>query len=52
LKNEPSMIDGLSLSNEYFKLLVDQQTGGIRSVNRHRGRKNLLTQQAIWPDGC
>ncbi|MEE2826491.1 MAG: hypothetical protein VYE64_07685 [Planctomycetota bacterium] len=45
LKKEPHVLEGFALRNEFFEVLVDEKTGGILSLNRHRKRGNLLTQR-------
>lgn len=43
--SEPSMIDGLSLKNEFFEIQVDPRTGGLKSVTTYQDRTNLISQQ-------
>ncbi|MCH2183652.1 MAG: hypothetical protein MK108_16765 [Mariniblastus sp.] len=45
LKKEAQVLEGLALRNEFFEVLVDEKTGGILSLNRHRKRGNLMTQR-------
>lgn len=45
LKKDPQVLEELTLRNEYFELRVDEKTGGILSLNRHKKRGNLLTQR-------
>ncbi len=45
LRAEPAVLIDNLLRNEYFELQVDQVTGGIRSVQLHGGRQNLISQQ-------
>ncbi len=44
-RNEPAIVDGLRLRNEFFELEVDERTGGIRSIHTYRQRDNLFSQQ-------
>ncbi len=45
LRKDPPVLDGLALRNEFFEVVVNEKTGGILSLNRHRKRGNLLTQR-------
>ncbi len=46
LRSDPPVLDGMTLRNEYFELLVDEKTGGINSITRQNSRRtNILTQK-------
>lgn len=40
----PSVVEDGKLQNEFFRLSIDEQTGGIRSLNLYNRRVNLLSQ--------
>lgn len=44
-KKDPALASGLELQNEYFRVLIDAKSGGIKSVRKHLGRTNLVGQQ-------
>ena len=45
-RNDPPVGEGLLLRNEFFEILIDEKTGGIRSIQTYKkGRKNLISQQ-------
>ncbi len=44
-RRDPAVLQDHLLRNEFFELLIDQQTGGIRSLQLYGGRNNLLSQQ-------
>jgi alpha-mannosidase len=45
LRRDPSVqLDNL-LRNEFFELQIDTTSGGIRSIQQHGSRKNLISQQ-------
>lgn len=41
----PSVVDEGVLQNEFFRVLIDQETGGVRGVRMYDRRTNLLTQR-------
>ncbi len=43
-RNEPEIVDGLRLRNEFFELEIDERTGGIRSIHTYQQRGNLFSQ--------
>jgi alpha-mannosidase len=45
LRAEPFVDDGHTLRNEFFEVVIDSETGGIRAVNFHGKRGNLVGQQ-------
>lgn len=45
LNKEPLLCEENILRNEFFELMVDPQTGGIRSLDVYDRRKNLLSQR-------
>jgi alpha-mannosidase len=45
LKSDPKIGEELILRNEFFELHVDENTGGIRSIQLYRTRVNLASQQ-------
>ena len=45
LKSDPKIGEGLILRNEFFELQVDENSGGIRGVQRYAERSNLFSQQ-------
>lgn len=53
-RNAPSLIVDSphdippSLRNDFFEIQFDQNTGGIKSVNRHEKRGNLFSQQLAF----
>jgi len=44
-RRDPAVVQDHLLRNEFFELLIDEQTGGIRSLQLYGGRNNLLSQQ-------
>lgn len=44
-KNDPPVLAGLVLRNEFFSVEIDEQTGGIRNVQYHDSRQNLMSQR-------
>ena len=40
-----AVVDGYKMRNEYFRIAVDPQTGGMRSLNLYTRRANILTQR-------
>jgi hypothetical protein len=45
-RKDPPVGEGLRLRNEFFEILIDEKTGGIRSIQTYKkGRKNLVSQQ-------
>ena len=44
-----SVVDGYGMQNEYFRIAVDPETGGMRSLNLYSRRANMMTQR--WPCG-
>ena len=45
LRSDPLVGEGLKLRNEFFELLVDEKSGGIRSIQLYEKRVNLSSQQ-------
>ena len=45
LRSEPSVLAEKVLRNEFFEVHIDEKSGGIRSLQLYRGRKNLIGQQ-------
>ena len=45
LKSDPRIGEGLTLRNEFFELKVDENTGGLRSIQLYEKRINLASQQ-------
>ena len=44
-KRDPKLVDGLEMQNEFFRVLIDSKSGGIKSVRKHLSRDNLVGQQ-------
>jgi alpha-mannosidase len=44
-KKDPALVTDLELQNEFFRVLIDSKSGGIKSVRKHLGRTNLVGQQ-------
>lgn len=44
-KKDPGLSDGFELQNEYFRVLIDSKSGGIKSVRKHLSRTNIVGQQ-------
>jgi alpha-mannosidase len=44
-RRDPPVLQDHVLRNEFFELHIDEQTGGIRSLQVYGGRNNLLSQQ-------
>jgi alpha-mannosidase len=44
-RSEPLIGEETTLRNEFFELSVDEETGGIRSVQLYKNRVNLISQQ-------
>jgi len=42
---DPPLCSGLLLQNEFFKVQIDEKSGGIRSIQQHSGKTNLAGQQ-------
>ncbi len=45
LANDATVTTPNSIRNEFFELVVDQETGALNNLNLHDRRKNLLSQQ-------
>lgn len=45
LRSDPSIGEDNTLRNEFFELSVDEDTGGIRSIQLYKNRVNLISQQ-------
>lgn len=45
LRSDPLMGEETTLRNEFFELSVDEETGGIRSIQLYKNRVNLISQQ-------
>ena len=45
LRADPLIGEDHTLRNEFFELLVDEETGGIRSIQLYKNRVNLISQQ-------
>ena len=44
-QKDPPLCSGLLLQNEYFKVQLNEKSGGIRSIQQHSGKTNLAGQQ-------
>ena len=44
-QKDPPLCSELLLQNEFFKIQIDENSGGIRSVQQHSGKTNLVGQQ-------
>ena len=45
LRSDPLIGEANTLRNEFFELSVDEETGGIRSIQLYKNRVNLISQQ-------
>ena len=45
LRGDPLIGEDTTLRNEFFELSVDEETGGIRSIQLYKNRVNLISQQ-------
>ena len=45
LRSDPLIGEETTLRNEFFELSVDEETGGIRSIQLYKNRVNLISQQ-------
>ena len=44
-QKDPPLSSDLLLQNEFFKVQLDEKSGGIRSIQQHSGKANLAGQQ-------
>ena len=44
-QKDPPLCSELLLQNEFFKIQLDEKSGGIRSIQQHAGKTNLAGQQ-------
>ncbi len=44
-QKDPPLSSDLQLQNEFFKVQIEEKTGGIRSIQQHFGKTNLAGQQ-------
>ena len=44
-QKDPPLTSDLLLQNEFFKVHLDEKSGGIRSIQQHAGKTNLTGQQ-------
>ncbi len=44
-QKDPSLSTDLRLQNEFFKIQIDEKSGGVRSIQQHSRKTNLVGQQ-------
>ena len=44
-QKDPPLCSDLLLQNEFFKVQIDEKSGGIRSIQQHNRKANLIGQQ-------